>query len=115
MRWDIEEQGTWSDVYRVREERVLFGNFPSQVKLKKAWSSFSRVGLRRLLVLMKFRSRRGSSMSWREFIVSLKRWASEAWKFLLLFWRQNILGLNRQQSTRGCPRRGQYPRVLGEK
>lgn len=78
-------RGTWSDVVRVRDERMVFGRSSSQHKLMKALSSHSKVGLALLLDLVKFLSRRGSSMRHMSLIQSLKESASANRKLLLFF------------------------------
>lgn len=72
--------GTWSDVNRVREERLEFGKQSSHARLIKVLSRRSRVGLSLLFDHVKDRPSSGSSMRLRLVMVWLNIWASEAWK-----------------------------------
>jgi hypothetical protein len=73
-------RGTWSEVVRVRDERMESGRIESQARLMNARSIHSRVGLILRLDQVYWRSMRGSSMRERSLIVSLKAAASLALK-----------------------------------
>jgi len=94
-------RGTWSEVERVREERLVFGGVASQDKLMKARSSLSSVGIARLLDQVKLLSRRGSSIRQGSWITSLKASASEIWKLELFFSEAYRIMLKSPQTNQG--------------
>ena len=79
----VRSKGTWSEQKRVREERVVLGKIASHSTLTKHLSSLTRVGSARLLLQVYARSASGISMRQREFIRSLKLFASAKLKLSL--------------------------------
>lgn len=94
-------RGTWSEENLVRKDRVEFRKAESQARFMNALSNLSRVGICRLLDQVKDLSSRGSSMSCRSEMVSLKRLASEAWKLSLFFSLANRMRLKSPMTNHG--------------